>query len=588
MELYLDLPIAITKKLSFCKTNPQALKLWASKLPLADPNKTAQSLYLALGEIAELEMKPAAKFQLLAVLDEAIEPCLFGLRKHFLNQPLVLPPQAFTRANLALALIKRHQSIYYWILESSLTAMSRKFAKPSKLFSQALEAFFKDSNRIFIHQSLLYRPCEPSFWLLNHQFYAHALNLGILKDKSQPSNNGIQLEYAQLLLWGAMNAHQLRQQDILQIEKDLPGWANSASLSIEINSENFLVDLSSDNPPLLANVFSQAHAQANLSLDCHHIIEELSFIDTTIQQSVSPTSYKLTSNLCKHLILAWSSSNDRTFMRLESDDEIDLCIGLNNAHHIISGDLKFDDLIFGNNIIKRNAAKQRAIQLEDHQPDQSNLFNAGAAGSFEVAMENIDFHLPKGEHAKNKRYQNFNVNIVNLSPGGYCLSWDKSSPPTSIRNNELIAIKESHHPAWHLGSIRWVKQQQNDGQVVINMGVELLSPSPQAYGARWVSESGEALSNYFKVLILPEIKTMGQKTSIVLSEPVHQNTNYVVIERDGEEQILQVQQCLQNYASFQQYSFVNYETLAGPPTSGSMGGSGKNSVKNKAIEFSIN
>ena len=581
MDLYLSLPTINIKQLSFCKATPQSLEMWVEALPVADLNKTAQAIYLALGEIAELDVKPACKLQLLDVFDEVLGRCLTGLRTQFLNKPLMLEDQAATTANFCMALMKRHQSIYYWAVEMTLAAMNRKLGKPNKLFSKALAGFFNDSQRIFIQQSLLYRPCDSSFWQLNHQLYSYAQNANLFKKTASPACDTVQHHYAQLLLLGAMNSHQLRQRDMQLIEKELPHWAQSVLLSSASHSEGFLVDLDSDNPPLHESAFTQLSpgtVQGNLLyLCCQSLVEELTFLDANMQKQASTASQAITGNLCKHLILAWSANSDRTFMRLESDDEIDLCIGLHGAHFIISGQKKFDDLLFGNNIVKRNAAKQRALQLEDSIPQQGPLFNVAVEGSFEIAVDNIDFHLPKKLQDENARYRNFNVNIMNVSPGGYCLSWDKSSPPPSIRNNELIAIKEAHHPAWQLACIRWVKQQKQG--MVVNMGVELLSPSPQAYGARWVNEKHETISSYFKAILLPEIKTMGQKASLIISESMPAKTRCIIIERDGQEQAFMLTESIQDNVSFQQFHFVESEILEDSVASGSIGELVQSSMK---------
>lgn len=569
MDLYLSLPTLKFKKLSFCKSNPQALKAWLSTLPKADNIKTAQTLYLALAEIAELQAKPALKLQLLETLKETLDGCLMRLRHQFLNQPLILPEQAFRTANLYIAIIKRHQSIYYWVIDTHTSHRQRKFARANKVMSDAIAGFLSDSQRLFIYQALLYRACEDTFWQLNHRVYQYALQFDLIKEGDTAKKDSLQHQYTQLLLWGAINAHQLRQQDILLIEQALSGWALSAELKHSNGTSGFLINFSDDTPPLSSSVFALTGQAADACLSCHHIIDELLFLDNSIQQASNTAPNLITSNLCKHLLLAWSPTKDRTFMRLESDDNIDICIGLNSAHFMISGRQQFDDLIFGNNIVKRNATKQRAIQLEDDTLTQDNLFNNPIRqNTFEVSLENIDCHITG--NSSSDRYQNYNVNIVNMSPGGYCMSWENDQPPATIRNNELIAIKESHHPAWHLGCIRWVKQQHEHDRQFVNMGVELLSPTPQTYGARWLNEHQASTSSYFKVIVLPEIKTIGQKPSLVIAGSAPKNTDYLMTERDGFEKVLHITGCVQKNNSFQQYTFVTCETLADSHTSGSM------------------
>ena len=116
-----------------------------------------------------------------------------------------------------------------------------------------------------------------------------------------------------------------------------------------------------------------------------------------------------------------------------------------------------------------------------------------------LTMESIGFHMKSGGASQMtgagnnaEKYQNYNVQVVNMSPGGYCLEWQQATPG-SIKAGEIIGVKASHHNNWHIGCIRWVKQSKTRG---LQLGVELISPSAAPYGAKFVALSGAAHSGH--------------------------------------------------------------------------------------------
>jgi len=570
MDAYISLPVVQRKKLSFAKSQAAAVQAWANALPLADLNKSAQTLYIALGEIAELDCKPALKIQLCKSLDSTISHCLLGLQKQYLNLPIVLPEAASQTANLCHAILKRRLSLYYGVFTQLEGKLNRRIGAPKALAIQTGQLMLDQLNQIYLQQALLYRPIEPGFWQFAHYIVQTAEHGKLCQlPNNGNAHNPLIDSYIELLLLGTMNTHQLRQQDLLKIEPLLASWVQYIRLEPVNTGQGFLIQLEKDAPPRINKLQRKPHQEQAACI---------SFDATIIADELKTSAQGLSSNLCKHLILAWSSVADRSFMRLESNDTIDLCIGLNCAHHYIAGQQDFDDIVFGNNVIKRNMAKQRALQIEDtaEASPQSNLFTEPKTktGEMKVSMESIDFHLPMADKSAQARFKSFNVNIINLSPGGYCLTWDKIAPPSNIRNNELICVKETHHPVWHLACIRWVKQHQEEQVLSINMGVELLSPVPQAVGVRVIDEKGKALSGYYKAILLPENQRTEQIASLVISELTIQPGTILSIEQNGEERSVRLHDYLLSSPSFQQFSFVDVEILADAESSGTLSGLG--------------
>jgi hypothetical protein len=598
MDTQFDLPSQDLKQLSFCQANKEAIEEWVKQLPMADMGKTTKMLYHALEELSQLQASPQLRFELVKAIRPALNLTREGLRKSFLNQPVIMPDQPRKIANLCQALQRRLAIVYLVIARDAAKKMGGFFKKPSALLCQAIYAAMDAYLDILIRNFALYRPIETGLWQNIHKLHAFAKQYH-LNDTAPTLYNArnkttIDTLYKCCLLWGGIKANQLRQKDILCLKPYVKEWASLLHLGPVSDDENagLIVDPDSDMGPMYQKFMPEQPDSHCLGLYTDDLILELKQIGDPLVPSNS--NENLTENLINHLILAWGVFTDRTFMRLESNSSLSLCIGLSTTHYYLSEQKTFVELVYGEQSdtehhsqaahfqARRAKAQKAAVNGKSkdvwnlNQPVENKLNGSKKTekelSAAQVTLESIDYHIRSGGHSSmtmdgsdKEKYHNYNVDVVNMSPQGYCLEWSDSAPH-SIKAGEIIGIKETHHLGWNIGAIRWVKQG-NPKSPNLQIGVELLSPTAEAFGAHIVDASGNPQSDFMRVLKLPEIKAAGQPATLVTPALSFRSGQKIILAKNGKEQTAKLTKLIASSGSYFLFTFEMQETLAKAPSS---------------------
>jgi hypothetical protein len=562
----LDIPAQDLAALSFCRSEPDAIKAWVRTLPMANLGSVTRSLYQALGELNRIKLSPQQRFDILENLRHVVKFAYDGLKKHYLNQPVLLPEQPKKVALLSEALINRLVEGYR-VVASQCQDKMRGFSlnKPNALMAAACYRAISDSRLNLLRSFQLYQPASTSLWLNIHQTYLAAEQFKLLQtDIAELIHHDtpcrVHDSYIHINLLGCVKANQLRQEDIQLICDKSLEWVQYVHLSpISYESDKaFIIDPMMDNPPVYQKFYLGDFNSHCRCLDTTKLIEHLKI---KVDPELTGEDTKLTHNLVNHIILAWGILSDRTFMRLESNDSLAICTGLSTTHFFVSGGISFNELI-------------KSDSHEDEIEDKS--FQVDAAGnkvvedvwgsafdskvrdhSTHIELESIDYHVRSdgsspshGENDKEK-YHDFEASMINISPGGYCLEWP-DEPPAQIRTGEIIGIKEKHHSAWSIGVIRWVRQGDDGG---MRMGVELLSPTAAPYGAKVLSARGENTSEYMRVMVLPEIKSIGQPMTMITPAVSFKEGHKAVLIQSGHVSTVLLTKRTAATGSFYQFEF---------------------------------
>ena len=590
-EKLFDLPEQTLKSLSFSKADKESVAQWVKTLPVADMGKSTRMLYHAINEVSQLQTSAANRMELIEVLRPAIHLTCKGLRKNYLNQPVIMPDQPRKIANLSQALQMALATAYIQVAYQSLEKMGNLLKKPSALLSKAIFRALTEYDGLLLLNYMLYRPSPPGFWLAIHRLYQMAAKYKLEQlvqfHPSHPeSPSSIEHLYKELLLWGCIRANQLRQDDIRHLKDFVPAWAELIDFkALDREDEGqFVVDPLSDLPPVYNKFYLGKYHSGCRSIRTTSLVKQLKSLSAPLVQGKSAS---LTSNLVNHLILAWGVFTGRTFMRLEANSRLSLCIGLSTTHYYLAGSQSFHQLVYGVDA-KNNSAGVGAADFNEKtsQKDQLDVWDQSVYGTTEksdaqkgntqITMESIDYHIRTGGNSfmtftgsDQEKYQNFEVDIVNMSPGGYCLEWS-DNVSGAIKSGEIIGVKESHHNAWNIGAIRWVRQSKNKS---LQIGVELLSPTAHAYGARITDTDGAPRSDFMRVLILPEIKTAGQPNSLITPALSFKAGQQVLLERGGKEHMIKLKKMIASSGSYFQFTFEDLQPLASTFSSGKIGDS---------------
>jgi len=396
--------------------------------------------------------------------------------------------------------------------------------------------------------------------------------------------------YTKTLLLGCIKANQLRQDDIQVIWKALDQWVDAVHFyPVDRGDEKLLiVDPHIDSPPMYRRFYSGDFNADCRQLDTANLVSQLKVQADPTLSGDGPVSR----NLLNHLILAWGLLTDRTFMRLEANARLALCIGLSTTHYFVSGELSFEQLIRGDGgarepsnalflvdegratTAKSDATDAKLAQpLTGKKPAADVWDNAIDADKHpaRVSLESIDYHVRKNGRTQvtstgtdREKYQNFEVQMLNMSPGGYRLEWP-DQVPLHLKTGEIIGIRESHHAGWSIGAIRWVRQEPDAG---LHLGVELLSPAAVPYGARVLQKRGDAPSDYMRVLALPEIKPLGLPMTLLTPAVSFREGQKVVLVQHGQESTVLLTRLIKQTAAYSQFEFQASKRIGEPPQKG--------------------
>jgi len=579
--------------LSFCKASAEGMRTWIDSLPRANLGQSTRALYEAINELVRWKATPQQRFELLEALRPAIHSACEGLSRHYLQQPVVLPEQPRKVADLAQAMQRQLLRAYALVAAQCIEKMKSFLGKPTVLMNTAIHRALAECAQVLIRCAQLYQAAPTHLWEEIHALLrlAEQHKMAATEMRDGEASSSVATLYAKLLLLGGIKANQLRQEDVPVIWAALDQWVTLVHFYPVDRGEDklLIVDPHTDNP-LVYRKFYKGDFNADVrQIDTASLVAQLKMQADPTLSGEGPVSR----NLLNHLIVAWGILTDRTFMRLEANDKLALCIGLSTTHFFVSGEMGFDALVRGDG--SKEPAKalfmvdDGAVGVQKKVVDDSDAKLAQPLSGrpapvadvwdsavdadprqARVSLESIDYHVRKGGRSQmtasgndREKYQNFEVQTVNMSPGGYCLEWP-DQVPLQLKNGEIIGIREAHHAAWSVGAIRWVKQEPN--VVPLHLGVELLSPTAIPYGARVLQKRGEAPSDFMRVLALPEIKALGQPMTLITPAVSFREGQKVALIQRGMESTVLLTRLVAQTAGYSQFEFQLSKRIGESPT----------------------
>ena len=579
----IEVPEQISSTLTFCEPNSKSLESWVHQLPMANLGETTKQLYRASQEISQLIIPAHIKYELLETVRPAIYFACRGLEKYYLNQSVVLAEKPRKTSQLAKSL-RNHLANGYKAIAVDCAEKKRLEVRAEKAMSCAIHRAVNELSYILLMNFQLYKPADPRLWLEMHQLYLMAAKKRLLMDAiTDPENTSagtstISDVYKRALLIGCANPNKLRQKDMVVVFDALPLWTKHTSLDTANDTDIlFLVDLSYDVSPAYGELTEDILHDNCRSLETTDLVHNLrEYVASksagqephTDIESTVPKNCSL--ELIKMLALAWGVLTKRTFSRNGSTGQLSICLGLSATHYFVSGGMCFDHQLRGgqkevfqsvdDNPFLHPHPSMHGVAATDSDP-WSNAFDAGGnriPQTPDVLVEPPSSLMEPGpkDNTNEKKFCSHTVNILNTSPGGFCIGWN-GEMPSLVQAGEILGIKESGQSTWSIGVIRWLSQP-HDGST--EMGLELLSPTATPCGARLISTQGEP-SEYMRALILPELEAINQPATLVTPTLTFEADKQVYINQFGAVSRLKLSKRSCTTGSFCQFQF---ETIHHP------------------------
>lgn len=560
LPLLLRAPVPTQSSLSFCDATPKDLKRWISTLPKANLGQMARQLYQGLGELNLLLTASENRLQLLELLRPEVYYVCTHLERHFLNQSVVLEDRPRKVANLCQAL-QNHLAIGYKQIIARIAPKLTKDRAP--LLTTALQRTLHCLNGPLIRSNQLYCPVQDGLWLELHQIYQIALHAKLhhvpVTDALAHHTPTLTVEqtYIVALLMGSSRCNQMRQHHIGRVAEALDVWSSLVKLqSPAEESSLFALAPTTDAAPRYKSLFSPEQLPNLLGINPLALSAAIDrYLETPADQRSQsylkvPPGFSV--DVLQHLSAAWGDVSERTFQRTPGQGTLVLCVGMSALHYFVSGQRSFTDLMQMQSVKKSadfgltplNAQKSGSWT---HGPGSSNHHASYEEIQYEHQDESPEV-TPESQHT----YPVYNVNIVNHSPGGYCLAWPKEVPD-QMQAGEMVGIQD-HGQGWSIAVVRWVRQVRSGGT---QMGVELIAPFAQSCGLQLLR--GEQSSQYLRALLLPEVRAMEVPATVIVPRLPFEDGSKVMINTNGLERRATLSNRRSTSGSYNQFEYQIHE-----------------------------
>lgn len=580
----LHIPATPLAQPSICNGTVDSITQWAKELPMANTGESARRLYNAIRELNQWDTDPLLRFKVLEVVRPYIYSICTLLNKHFLQSSISLNEKQLKIANLSQAL-QSHLATGYKLVVAHSIARLAPADKPSKIVTLAIHRAISDTNQTILRAFQLY--CQPPehAWMEINQLLLlaeiHSLTEYKVSDRQTRflSSSTIKDVFIRAHLLGTAKPNNLRQQDLAQLYDASELWAEYVSLTpAEDETALFLINLHRDRPGQYRQHLRDAQKPLFRSLNTDQLVQALKLWAANPAGNHTITvPGKLSDNLLSHAIQSWGIHWQRSFRRSPADGNLKLCIGLSATHYYSGGMTGFELML--------TKLKPKAVDGDSNKPNTSqgededvwaDAFDAGGSKLADNPTINIDAIEFINKHKQtsnesseaNAKYPSHEVSLLNSSPGGYCLHWQGSVPP-SIQAGELIGIQENGVRHWSIGVIRWIRHLRDEGT---QLGIELLAPRAKVGAARVLQKTGEN-GPLMRALLLPAIKAIAQPATLLLPRMPFRTGNKVELLFEEEQGRYQLTKRLASTSSFGQFQFRNagvtpqkHSSIQNPPS----------------------
>ncbi len=557
--------------------NEEGARDWVQSLPVTNTNSLVQLLGQALSEINRSKISPEIRYRIIDILRPSLDVAVLNLSKRFLNQPLIMPEEPRRMAHLSDRLLTMASTCYTIVaIETIQQRDALREANPARLTCEAIQRALMYTGRKVLHNFQMHRPMEIHGWQTLHQLYALAENQRLAElplPEPLTGGNTIKTTYLQSLLIGCSKPNQLRQSDLEAVHRGLRQWSDQVKFDNKGSGEDlFVVDLDSDQPPLYRALYRDTPSGSCRFINTEPLVRYL----RTLREGSGgkPIHFdkntSVTAAMLDHLISSLGSMSLRNFKRTATDTPLWICVGLSSTHYHVAGEREFEELIYGEDALPTSNPRGTGNLFLDTR-NKLDVWQKANPGDYhgeskadlnqpiEVDTKSKSKMLPDddGSLGPDERYPVFQVQLADASPGGYCLEWAEDLPG-DIKAGDIVGLKEEEHKDWVIAVIRWVSRLNNAKTLV---GLELLSPRAIAYGARVHQKNGERAPP-MRVLLLPEIKLVGQPQTLITPRTGFKERQKVTLGTSAESMTIQLLRHIASTGSFSQFEFNNAKELA--------------------------
>lgn len=593
--LKLSVPPQQLGALSFCAGPGDEFEQWLADLPMANVDEVAKRLYRAIVEVCQLQCTLEQRYAMVELLRAPIHYTCIGLARRFLNQPVIVNETVRRFANQC-QVLQNQLAVGYKVLvvqaiqERVAFGPEVKVDEPGAIVPIAIYRAIGELTMTLLRSCQLYTDPNPKVWLELNQLMLLSerkqLDTLRLDDHADDEHHGpftIRDAYLRAALLATVSPNKLRQRQLSALYDALAQWVQYAEFLNGVQDTNFIVDLTLDEPPVYGPAFN-APAHEN----CRTVVTDI--LVARIEQSIErfgqetddePTGEPLmvsglSRELLAHACNSWGRRTQRAYARLPSNGKLQVCIGMSASHYHLAEGKDFESLLKKGQVFQAIARNRFMDRSDVYDPvrGQSDVwsaaFDSGSGGARMPENPDLDVAelLPervaepeRAPQIENPLYPVHEANMVDTSPGGYCVRWAED-PPSGLQTGELLSIREHGDQRWSLAVVRWMRHVPNNGTL---MGMQLVAPIALPVGARQTNRK-DGDQQYLRALLLPAMKVLRQPAMLVLPRVPFSEGQRLLINQSGTEVKAHLTRLIAQTDAFSQFEFRLLDTAMNEQT----------------------
>lgn len=587
----LNIPAQTAPTNSSPPSSPRKLKKVLSDLPNNNMGELTRLTFQLLRDLNRQTMPVRDRLEDMEMLRVFGREIFDSLKKYFINRTLPLPDKSRKIINLNQSILQEFINGYAIIAQQ---AADDDRSVNDKTLGTAICRALNYQAEMLLRASEVYQKNPENLWIDAHQLYLLAEERGLIDNAvADPENDtriSIANSYKRILLFVLARPVALRQSDCNRLFKALFEWSDLADLQKQADEDMidqvFSIRLSEDSPPEYLSTDDLADDLVIRTLDTSRLLTHVNELvaEKNKHKQKLAVGDEIPVETLASLLHAWGENAERRFSRAERHGHINVAIGLVKACKAIAeskkinneaakaepdffkGSSKLDGALIGSShdFFKIDTREQNLTLETFADDDKQGLEQATEENEWDMVAKGrvltdtylnekrlIDEDKLETEH----QLTDSHWEIVNISPGGYCLRWN-SDDTSSAQIGELIALQEfdkNENFNWRIGVIRWMQFTQENG---LEIGIQILSPKAEIATAQRANRLDE---KPFDCVMLPQIKALNQVASTILPAHAFKPENKLVIKVMGNVASITLNDTLEHTGSFTQFAYNNTE-----------------------------
>jgi len=585
-QLALRIPLKGQGHLDANQPRPSELPAWLEANPVSDAHTNVNELLSLIQTYNRRVMPLEARIKAHTLLRAAIIKALELLRERYQGESLPLPEKARNQANICLQFLDELAAGDKIIITELLEGQSGEEIDAQRLVP-AIRRAIESIGQLLLECYAQYISYPKGLWGEIHKLYLLAETHNLHKvpaqeqDQDTDTRNTIQLAYLRLVMLALAQPNHLMPGQILKIYGYLEKWSAGCVLKetkvTEAKTGDIFVDLESELPPTIASGYMQFTLANGRFLDINPLRKRLDeacqAMEKKHQQSLKGHPFSISERMQRNLLnrvnRAWRGRAERENERIpDGEHQVSLCVGLDAAHHFISGGREFNPEIEEMHIHfpPKDADKHGLTLLGlDETPwdlegpasktkdglDQTRLSRFGEEVDVWSKLHERDVHVRDKRAAKMTHMQMGPWLRLNQSKGG--LSLRRLPENTSrIRVGSLVAyLDHTATKIWKIGILRWL---QDGRERDLDIGLMTLAHMGIPVAVRAIGGLG-AGGEYFRSLLVRSVLSDGDKPGILVPATIYDIGTQLVLNLQTELKYVRLERMVETTGSFSLFEY---------------------------------